>query len=405
MANLGDLSGFKTYEDWQRANRAEGGSGDSAEVRSRYAPAPAAPTSFPSAPRPLPTGPGGPARGGTAAPAPSPRPAAPAPSGGGGTANFNSEFARQFDPSGRPVNLGNVDSSKVLAGTGASGYNAQDVTAYRKIDPNIIKNMTPEQRAVWSMENIDDLSAHGDRQRAYAQWLEWQKDYDPNCPPGAPYQAADGSGCVEKPDNTNKGYQAGVGGGGRGEGGGATAVAGGGGGDATGTGLAGMMETNLKSMLAGGSSRYSPEAMQGLLAQIKQRIESSKANQVRQAQSEAAGRGMSRSGRTGSNIAAINRGAEAEFTGQYGNVLRAKIDADRQDKLDALDRAQKYIDMLRDESYRRDMSAIQRQQFQANLDLAYANLANQRQALASSQQHQRDMLGAQYGYHSIFGGM
>lgn len=154
-----------------------------------------------------------------------------APAQGGSSVNWNSQFAQQFDSSGRPVNLGNVDPSKVLAGTGASGYNAQDVTAYRNIDPNIVRNMTPEQRAVWSMQNIDDLSAHGDKERSYSQWMEWQKSYDSNCPPATPYQAEDGSGCVEKPDNSNKPGGGGAGGGGgQGGGGGYGGGAGGGGG-------------------------------------------------------------------------------------------------------------------------------------------------------------------------------
>jgi len=102
---------------------------------------------------------------------------------------------------------------------GASGYNAQDPTAYRNIDPKVLQGMTPEQRAEWSMQNIDDLSAHGDAARSKAQWMTWQKSYDPNCPPSDPYQAEDGSGCVEKPDNSNKGYQAGAAGGGGGKGG------------------------------------------------------------------------------------------------------------------------------------------------------------------------------------------
>lgn len=248
-----------------------------------------------------------------------------------------------------------------------------------------------------------------------AQVLAWQGKYIPGSNPPKFYN--DFGDVVDKPTESgprsqaagyatgekSAGRAAGGGGAGGGGGGAAGAVGPGGGGDTT--GLASMMETNLKNALAGGSSRYSPEAMQGLLAQIKQRIESSKSTQLRQAGEEAAGRGMSRSGRTGTNLAAIRRGAEAEFTGQYGNTLRAKIDADRQDKNDALDRGQKYLDSMRDELYRRDMSAIQRQQFKANLDLAYANIANQRQALASSQQHSRDMLGAQYGYQATFGGL
>lgn len=82
-----------------------------------------------------------------------------------------------------------------------------------------LARMSPEQRARWSMEHIDDLSAHGDRQRAFTQWMGWQRHFDPNCPSNAPYQAEDGSGCVEKPDNTNRGYQQAAEGGGYGSGG------------------------------------------------------------------------------------------------------------------------------------------------------------------------------------------
>ncbi len=66
---------------------------------------------------------------------------------------------------------------------------------------------------------------------------------------------------------------------------------------------------------------------------------------------------------------------------------------------------EKYLDSMRDELYRRDMSAIQRQQFKANLDLAYANIKAQRQNMEAGFQQQKDMLGAQYGYQATFGGM
>src|SRR3989304_4779377 len=95
-----------------------------------------------------------------------------------------------------------------------------------------------------------------------------------------------GRGCGENPVDPNKG-----GGGAGGAGGGGAAGAGGpqpsGGGDPS--GISGQMEGVLKGMLAGGTSRYSPEAMQGLLAQIKQRIESSKGTQLGQAEAAAAG--------------------------------------------------------------------------------------------------------------------
>jgi len=98
--------------------------------------------------------------------------------------------------------------------------------------------MSPEDRARWSAQNIDSFDAQSKNpmssQQAQAQWMAWQNKFDSNCPPNTPYQAEDGSGCVEKPDNSNKGYASGgAGGGGRaGQGG---AVAGQSGGQGAGT--------------------------------------------------------------------------------------------------------------------------------------------------------------------------
>jgi len=352
------------------------------------APAPAAPTNFP----PPPTG-GYTGRGAAPAPAPAPAPAAPAPG-----QDFESWFQRAnaagggtFDPSSpetRAQYEQHLYTAKNAGQGGGMGSNAEYAASG---DPTGMRAYAKQQGM------SEDFARFSN-----AQLSSWESRKDSNCPPNTPYQAFDGSGCVEKPVDSNKG-----GGGAGGAGGGGAAGAGGpqpsGGGDPS--GISGQMEGVLKGMLAGGTSRYSPEAMQGLLAQIKQRIESSKGTQLRQAESEAAGRGMSRAGRTGTNLAAIRRGAESEFTGQYANVLRAKIDADRQDKLDSLDRSQKYLDSMRDEMYRRDMSAIQRQQFKANLDLAYANIQNQRGMLTQQLQNQRQMLTAQVGYGALTGGL
>lgn len=76
-------------------------------------------------------------------------------------------------------------------------------------DPNMSQKlaaMSPEQRARWSMEHIDDLGGGGKQtnpEQAWRQWMYWQDSFDPSCPPAAPYRAEDGSGCVEKPDNSN----------------------------------------------------------------------------------------------------------------------------------------------------------------------------------------------------------
>jgi hypothetical protein len=247
------------------------------------------------------------------------------------------------------------------------------------------------------------------RRMSNAQLKAWQEYYVGN----GKFRNKYGD-IVDKPDDVGPNTPRGFNGTGDNIGGGGAGGAGGGGSSSSSTSsssapgapgdLSSLMEENLKKALSGETSRYNPQAMQSLLAAIKQRTESGKSTQVRQAQEEAAGRGMSRSGKTGTNLAAIRRGAESDFTSQYSKVMTDKINADRQDKLDALDRSQKYLDSMRDELYRRDMSAIQRQQFQANLDLAYANIAAQRDALASQQQYGKDMLAANYGYQGTFGG-
>lgn len=85
---------------------------------------------------------------------------------------------------------------------------------FERTNSQMLAQMSPEQRARWSMEHIDDLSANSDwsPEQRWRQWMYWQDSFDPKCPPNAPYQASDGSGCVEKPDNSNKGYQEGQGG-------------------------------------------------------------------------------------------------------------------------------------------------------------------------------------------------
>lgn len=328
---------------------------------------PAAPTGAPPPPAP------------TAAPAPSPYPV-----GGTGSDAAVNEANTAYNSGQR-----GSDPNAIFGAGGAS--NIRNSAAGQSED---MARFSDPVLAQWEQYRVP---GNGKPQYRSMRGAPGLFDKPTECPPGQ-----GPSGPNETDPCTTQGYSEGGGGGGGSAGG-----AGGGGGSAGGggdaSGLSSMMETNLKGMLAGGT-RYDPATMQGLLAQIKQRIESSKGTQLRQAESEAAGRGMSRSGKTGTNLAAIRRGAETQFTGEYANTLRAKIDADRQDRLDALDRSQKYLDSMRDELYRRDMSAIQRQQFKANLDLAYANIKNQRETLASQQQYGKDMLGAQYGYQATFGG-
>lgn len=367
-AGLGDLSGFRDYGAWQAANRGEGGSGHNTAVQAYFQ---------------------GLSGGGATAPA----------GGIPGTPGTGSDAAVSQANAAYASGQRGSDPNAIFGPGGAAAYRQAYGAAQGGNRPEDLARFSDETLAGWDQYMVKDGPNAGKYRSMRGAPGFFDKPTE--CPPGQVPSGPDETDPCTSADGGGGGGGGGAAGGGAGAGAGAPAPSGGG--DTS--GLGSMMETNLKKMLAGGDSRYSPQAMQGLLAQIKQNVESQRKTQLRQSGEEAAARGMSRSGQTGVDAAKINAASGASFTNQYAGVLKAKIDADRQDKLDALDRSQKYLDSLRDELYRRDMSANQRQQFQANLDLAYANLANQRQQFASSQQHQRDMLGAQYGYQATFGGL
>lgn len=111
----------------------------------------------------------------------------------------------------QPVNYGNLTAEQ----SGIQAFNPNDPKAiFRTTSSQDLANMTPEQRARWSMEHIDVLSGEGNRsapgatrEQAYNQWMAWQEHFDPNCPSNTPYRGSrTGSGCYEKPDDDLKDF-------------------------------------------------------------------------------------------------------------------------------------------------------------------------------------------------------
>lgn len=147
-----------------------------------------------------------------------------------------------------------------------------------------------------------------------------------------------------------------------------------------------MIQDYLRQMLAG-PSRYTPEAMQALYGQTTAQASGQIARGERAVRAEAAGRNMSRAGSVAAGIRSVRSTAEGQRGAANVGIMQAKINADYQDKTGALDRAQRYLDSLRDSEYRYTLLAEQRRQFDANLALAYANI-----------QSQWDMLRAQMGF-------
>lgn len=138
-----DLSGFKTYAEWQAANRAAGGPGESAEVRAQFL-----------------------NNGGNA-----PAQAAPA----------------------QPIH--NVYSAQ--GGTEITDQNRQ--TANMTADQRAAW-------AAQNLNSFDAQSRQGaggpgmSSQQAFDQWKAWDDKYDSSCPPNMPYRGRNGQ-CDESPDN------------------------------------------------------------------------------------------------------------------------------------------------------------------------------------------------------------
>lgn len=199
-----------------------------------------------------------------------------------------------------------------------------------------------------------------------------------------------------------------------GPGGGGAGGAGGGGGPRPGsggppivpgagsTGFGATLEEIIRGVL-NSPSRYTPEALQALYGEIARQSSGQIARGERAVRANAAQRGMSRAGRTDALLRGVRDTAEQQRGSATVGVQTAKLTADFQDKMAGLDRAQRYLDSLRDHEYRYMLAAEQRRQFDANLALGYANLAQQRAMLQMSLQSQWDMLRAAQGFSLLTG--
>jgi hypothetical protein len=197
--------------------------------------------------------------------------------------------------------------------------------------------------------------------------------------------------------------------GGGGGGGGAKSSGGGGAGGAGGpSGASANFNAYLEQIIRGtldAGSRYTPEALQAMYGEISRQASNQIHKGERDVRAEAARRGMSRAGSTDASIRAVREGAERQRGQAIVGVQTAKINADFQDKLAAIDRGQHFLDSMRDSEHRWALMSEQRKQFDANLALSYANLAQQRSNLQMQMQQQWDMMRAQQSFSLMTGGL
>jgi hypothetical protein len=168
--------------------------------------------------------------------------------------------------------------------------------------------------------------------------------------------------------------------------------------------FAALIEKMLRDAMAA-PSRFTPEALQALYGQITRQASGQVTRGERGVRSNAAQRGMSRAGSTEAALRGVREGAESQRGQAVVGVQMAKINADYQDKMGALDRAQRYLDSLRDSEYRLIVTSEQRRQFDANLALSYANLEEQRTRLQMMLQSEWDKLQASFGFQIFQGGV
>lgn len=408
--------------------------GDAFKDKVKRVGVPALPTPG-TGPVPLPTPPAPPA---TSVPAP-PTPPPPIPGVTTGPA-FSPKTPGQRDlgPVGGHINNTAAPPIPPLPGTnpGPSAPPAPGTSPTPAPSTGTVFQGTPEQK-------LDFIAAHPeqfDHTISREQWQAWLPDLDTGCPGRKPFRTgrpgpggATFSGperCVEKPDDCPEGFRvigsggsakclpqdaAEFGGGGAGGGGsyggpmgprgggpsgpagGMTTNTGSGGGGGPvfnpGAGFGGIdaqLQALISGNLTGQNSRYNPLAVQTLTGQAKANAEDQAAQSRAELESDAAARGMFGAGNTVSQLSSIRANANRQVANESANIQRAKIDADFQDKRAAMQDAFEYLNAARDWAYKQQMTAMQRQQFDANLQLAYARM-----------QQEWDQMQAQAGYRLL----
>lgn len=143
---------------------------------------------------------------------------------------------------------------------------------------------------------------------------------------------------------------------------------------------AGTVWDELNKVLQGGT-RYNPQVMAQLDSQAKLSSAGTTRGQIQGLEDSAVTRGVGRSSAVTSGEAMIRRSAAADESKAYNQNRIAKVNADFEDRMGALDRAQKWLDSSRDYVVRLDMTAADREKAIANIALGYARIAAERDML------------------------
>ena len=176
---------------------------------------------------------------------------------------------------------------------------------------------------------------------------------------------------------------------------------GGGGGAGGGGGIPGLGQGRVESSTIwqaildrlNGGTRYTPEAMSGFLSEVKNTAEAQSANQAEEATAAAAATGMGRAPGLQRQLAGIRANTYGQVLSAKNQLMKAKIDADYQDKTSAIQQGLDWLNSLR--TYTANMAATQAQKAaaMANIDLGYARLNQEQNSMREQYAQQLAMMG------------
>lgn len=151
-----------------------------------------------------------------------------------------------------------------------------------------------------------------------------------------------------------------------------------------------LLKSQLTSMITGGQSRFSPEVMAALTARAKAASEGQASASTQALRDQLASTGNLRSGQFARGVTDIRQTADTNFSRAVSDAFLQKTNADYEDKANAINRAQGWLDNMRAYSASLDQNQAQRESTRAQIALGYANLNQQREQLERTLAAQRE---------------
>lgn len=151
-------------------------------------------------------------------------------------------------------------------------------------------------------------------------------------------------------------------------------------------GMGEQIRSSLSKTIAGDTT-FSPEVMETLKANLRRTTDATQKRTEAAIREQAAELGVSglRSGQTRNELADAARMAGADYAAGVQNIEVQKAMKDFEDRMGAIDRAEKWLTDLRSYALGKDQNQIRRDELMANIGLAFARMSEDREQLKYDQ--------------------